>query len=195
MAGGEAWRKLHLAVYADIGMIMAQTRTDQDADDPSQVAPLLDQIDGPITWVTADGAYDGSPTCLTIAAHGDGIEVVIPPRSTAESSTEPTSPTQRDWKTADDHRQRHLAWQATTGYGQHADCTIDGSLHRCGSNSVAGTRLRCSKRPAGAIGVAVLNRMLARTSEIRPSPTRNHVTGWSCGWGHLALHSASATTP
>ena len=50
------WRKLHLAVDAASGMIVAQTRTDQDADDPSQVAPLLDPIDGRIARVTADGA-------------------------------------------------------------------------------------------------------------------------------------------
>src|SRR5208282_2046654 len=94
------WRKLHLAVDAASGMIVAQTLTDQDADDPSQAAPLLDQIGGPIVRVTADGAYDGAPTYQTIAAHGDDIEVVIPPRSTAVSSSEPDSPTQRD---------RHLA--------------------------------------------------------------------------------------
>lgn len=55
------WRKLHLAVDAGSGMIVAQTLTDQDIDDPSQVAPLLDQIDAGIATVTADGAYDGAP--------------------------------------------------------------------------------------------------------------------------------------
>src|SRR5271163_3906576 len=94
------WRKLHLAVDAASCMIVAQTLTDQDADDPSQVAPLLDQIDGPIIRVTADGAYDGAPTYQTIATHGDGIEVVIPPRSTAVPNGEQGAPTQRD---------RHLA--------------------------------------------------------------------------------------
>jgi hypothetical protein len=74
---------LHLAVDAASGMIVAQTLTDQDADDPSQVGPLLDQIDEPIGQVTADGAYDGTPTYRTIAQRGDGIEVVIPPRSAA----------------------------------------------------------------------------------------------------------------
>jgi len=74
------WRKLHLAVDAASGMIVAQTLTDQDTDDPSQVGPLLDQIDDPIGRVTADGAYDGVPTYQTIAAHGDGIDVVILPR-------------------------------------------------------------------------------------------------------------------
>ena len=107
MVGGQAWREVapdmaqgHLAVDATSGMIVARTLTDQDADDPSQVGPLLDQIDDPIGQVTADGAYDGAPTYQTIAQHGDGIEVVIPPRSTAVPSGEPDPPTRRD---------RHLA--------------------------------------------------------------------------------------
>ena len=58
------WRKLHLAVDAASGMIVAQTLTDQDVDDPSQVGPLLDQIG----QVTADGAYDDDPTYQTITA-------------------------------------------------------------------------------------------------------------------------------
>jgi len=37
------WRKLHLAVDAANGMIVAQTLTDQDTDDPSQVGPLLNR--------------------------------------------------------------------------------------------------------------------------------------------------------
>jgi hypothetical protein len=57
------WRKLHLAVYAANGTIVAQTRTDHHSCDP-----LLDQIDSRIGRVTADGA----PTYATIAAHGDG---------------------------------------------------------------------------------------------------------------------------
>jgi hypothetical protein len=50
--------------------------------------------------VTADGVYDGTPTCQTIARHGDGIEVMDPPCSTAVPSGEEGAPTQRD---------RHLA--------------------------------------------------------------------------------------
>ena len=114
------WRKLHLAVNAASGLIVAQTLTDQDTDDPSQVAPLLDQIDDPIGQVTADGAYDGAPTYQTIAAHGDGIEVVIPPRSTAVPSGELDPPTQRDRHLAMITEQGRLAWQVTTGYGQRS---------------------------------------------------------------------------
>jgi hypothetical protein len=60
------WRKLHLAVDAANGMIVAQTLTDQNADDPFRVGPLLSQIDDLIIRVTADGAYDGAPTHQTI---------------------------------------------------------------------------------------------------------------------------------
>ena len=73
------WRKLHLAVDAASCMIVAQTLIDQHVDDPSQVVSLPDQIEGEIAKVMADGAYDGAPTHETIAAHGDDIEVVIPP--------------------------------------------------------------------------------------------------------------------
>ena len=56
------WRKLHLAVDADTGLIMAETLTDNEVGDPTEVRPLLDQIDTEIASVTADGAYDGAPT-------------------------------------------------------------------------------------------------------------------------------------
>jgi hypothetical protein len=88
MKSRRKWRKLHLSVDASNGIIVTQTLTDQDADDPSQVTPLLGQIDDWVGWVTADGAYDGAPTYAAIAAHGDDIEVVIPMRSTAILSGE-----------------------------------------------------------------------------------------------------------
>ena len=114
------WRKLHLAVDAGSGMIVAQALTDQDADDPSHVAPLLDQIDDRIARVTADGAYDGDSTYQTIAAHGDGIDVVIPPRSTAVPSGEPDQPTQHGRHLKMITERGRLAWQAATEYGQRS---------------------------------------------------------------------------
>ena len=40
-----SWQKLHLATDADTGRIVASVLTDKDADDGSQVGPLLDRID------------------------------------------------------------------------------------------------------------------------------------------------------
>jgi hypothetical protein len=167
------WRKLHLAVDAASGMIVAQTLTDQDTDDPSQVAPLLDQIDTSIGRVTADGAYDGAPTYQTIAAHGEGIEVVIPPRSTAVPGSEPVPPTQRDRHLAMIAGQGRLAWQATTGDGRRS--LVETTMGRY--KSLIGPRLRArgfaARQTEAAIGVAVLNRMLAagRPDSVRRQPT------------------------
>jgi hypothetical protein len=72
------WKKLHLAVDADTGMIMASTLTGNDVGDPSQVAPLLDQIEATIASVTADGAYDGMPTYDVVAQRSEDIHVPAP---------------------------------------------------------------------------------------------------------------------
>ena len=142
-------------------MIVAQTLTDHDDDDPSQVAPLLDQIDTPIARVTADGAYDGAPTYATIAAHGDDIEVVIPPHSTAIPGGEPSQLTQRDRHVEMIAEQGRLAWQKATDYGQRS--LIETTMGRY--KAVIGPRLRArgfdAQQTEAAIGVAALNRMLA----------------------------------
>jgi transposase len=166
------WCKLHLAVDATSGLIVAKTLTDQEADDPSQVGPLLDQIDEPIGQVTADGAYDGAPTYQTIAQHGDGIEVVIPPRATAIASGELETPTQRDRHLAMIAEQGRLAWQAATGYGQRS--LVETTMGRY--KSLIGPRLRArsfaGQQTEAAVGVAVLNRMLAagRPDSVRRQP-------------------------
>ena len=159
------WRKLHLAVDLAVdatnGVIVAQTLTDQDIDDPSQVVPLLDQIGGGIAKVTADGAYDGAPTYATIAAHGDNIEVVIPPRLTAVLSDELGPLAQRDRHLEMITERGRLAWQKATDYGRRS--LVETTMGRY--KALIGPRLRARGLPAqraeAAIGVAVLNRMLA----------------------------------
>ena len=47
------WRKLHLAVDADSGEIIAHSLTDQETGDASQLEPLLDQIDYEIGQVSS----------------------------------------------------------------------------------------------------------------------------------------------
>ena len=59
--GRRTWRKLHLAVDADSGEILASELTTAEEGDAALVGPLLEQIPGPLGSVTADGAYDGEP--------------------------------------------------------------------------------------------------------------------------------------
>jgi len=110
------WRKLHLAVDADSGMIVAQTPTDEHTDDASQVDPLLTQIEEEIEKIIADGVYDIAPTFQTVAQHGCDIEVVIPLRKTAFPGTSSCSPNQRDRQLEKINKEGWLAWQAASGY-------------------------------------------------------------------------------
>src|ERR671916_418980 len=85
-----SWRKLHLAVDADTGEIVACVLTDSGTDDAGQVPALLGQIEGEIASVTADGAYDGEPVYQAVLRHqSDPVpDIVIPPRASAVASTE-----------------------------------------------------------------------------------------------------------
>src|SRR4051794_18766324 len=92
-----AWRVLHLATDADTGRIVASVLTDKDADDGSQVGPLLDWIEGAVASVTGDGAYDRDDVYAEVAARHPAAAVVVPPRANAvPSETAGTAPTQRD---------------------------------------------------------------------------------------------------
>ncbi|CAN7721210.1 IS5 family transposase [Phyllobacterium sp. LjRoot231] len=165
------WRKLHLAVNANNGDIVAETLTDQNTDDSSQVEPLLNQIDGEIGQVTADGAYDGKPTYRAVLEHSDTANIVIPPRSTAVGSNGDTGPPadQRDKHIAAIAKDGRLKWQATTGYGKRS--LVETAIGRY--KGLIGRRLRARSFPAQqtevAIGCIVLNRMLAcaRSNSVR----------------------------
>ena len=80
------WRKLHLATDAGTGHIVATVLTDKDADDGSQVGPLLDRVDGPVASVTGDGAFDRDDAYAEVAARHPEAAVVVPPRANAVPS-------------------------------------------------------------------------------------------------------------
>lgn len=163
------WRKLHLALDAGSGEIIAHVLTDQDAGDASQVEPLLDQIDAAIGQFTADGAYDGDPIYEAVLRHSTKAKVVIPPRSTAVANQDTEPPSQRDHHIASIKTDGRLAWQASTGYGKRA--LVETGMGRY--KGIIGRRLRArsfhAQQTEVAIGVTILNRMLdtARPVSVR----------------------------
>ena len=155
------WKKLHLAVDANTGMIMASTLTGNDVGDPSQVAPLLDQIETTIASVTADGAYDGMPTYDVVAGHGEYVRVIIPPHVTAVFSAQAEhNPSQRDQHILLIAAQGRMGWQKETDYGQRA--LVETAMGRY--KAIIGPCLRArsfsGQKVEAAVGVAILNRML-----------------------------------
>jgi hypothetical protein len=143
-------------------MIMASTLTGNDVGDPSQVAPLLSQIEATIASVTADGAYDGMPTYEVVAGHGEGVCVIVPPHVTAELSVEAEhNPSRRD---------KHILSIAARGrleetdYGQRVLVETAMSRYKAIIAPCLRARSFSCQQAESAVAVAVLNRMLTRAA-------------------------------
>ncbi len=156
-----SWRKLHLALDADNGEIIAHRLTDQETGDLSQVEPLLGQIDAKIGQFTADGAYDGGPAYAAVLHHSATARIVIPPLTAAAENDGTGPPSQRDDHIREIANVGRLKWQAATGYGKRA--LVETAIGRY--KTLIGRRLRArsfaAQRTEAAIGCAALNRMLA----------------------------------
>jgi hypothetical protein len=156
-----AWRVLHLATDADTGRIAASALTDSDADDGSQVGPLLDRIDGPVGSFTGDGAYDRDDVYVEVAARHPEAAVVVPPRANAvPSGAAETAPTRRDVHLRHIAERGRMAWQRASGYGWRA--LVESDISRWKRVIGDGLRSRTDGRQATEVAIAAdaLNRML-----------------------------------
>ena len=84
-----AWRSCISPRTPTPAEIVACVLTDRDADDGSQVGPLLDRVDGPVASFTGDGAFDRDDVYAEVAARHPEAAVVVPPRSGAVPSERP----------------------------------------------------------------------------------------------------------
>lgn len=74
------WRKLHIAMDAETGEILASVATTNNVSDKEVLPNLLEQITEEIEQLTADGGYDYRSCYEAIAQRG--ARAVIPPRRT-----------------------------------------------------------------------------------------------------------------
>ena len=165
-----SWRKLHLGVDANTGQIVAVALTSKEVDDAAQIGPLLDQVDGPLSSLTADGAYDQDGVYADVADRHPNAAVIVPPRCTAVLSDKaPTAPTQRDRHLQCIAENGRMAWQTASGYTRRAK--VETAIGRW--KQVIGDDLhsRMDERRVTEVNVAVyvLNRMLdlGRPSYVR----------------------------
>lgn len=173
-----SWRKLHISLDGDTGQLVASTLTDRDVDDAFQVEPLLDQVAGPSTSFTGDGAHDQGSIYAGVAVRHPEAVVVVPPRSTAvPSSTAETAPTQRDRHLRCITEHGRTAWQRASGYTKRARAEAARSRFKRVIGDVRRTsrfdrlRSRTERRRATEVDVAIqaLNRMsdLGRPTYVR----------------------------
>src|SRR5215211_1550177 len=156
-----AWRVLHLATDADTGRIVASVLTDKDADDGSQVGPLLERIEGAVASFTGDGAYDRDDVYTEVLVRHPAAAVVVPPRSNAvPSDTAESAPTQRDQHLQAITEHGRMAWQKASGY--HWRALVEADIARWKRVVGDGLRFQTDGRQATEVAIAadVLNRML-----------------------------------
>jgi hypothetical protein len=135
--------------------------TTNDADDGSQVGPLLDQVDGPIASFTANGAFGRDDVHTEVAARHPEADVIVPPRSSAvPSEAAETAPTQRDRHLQVIAECGRMGWQKGSGYNWRALVGSDIARWKCVIGD--GLRSQTDGRQATEVAIAaeVLNRML-----------------------------------
>jgi hypothetical protein len=165
-----AWRVLHLATDADTGRIVASALTERDADDGSQVGPLLHEIEGPVVSFTGDGAYDRDDVYAEVAARHPDADVIVPPRANAvPSDAAETTPTKRDAHLRCIAERGRMGWQRASGYNIRA--LVESDIARWKRVIGDGLRSQTDGRQATEVAIAanVLNRMLdlGRPSYVR----------------------------
>ena len=154
-----AWRKLHLAVDADTGEIIASDLTARRTADCARVPVLIEQIDDRVASVSADGAYD--TMAVYEAAHGRNrgraVRVLIPPGRDAQLAPRPSP--------ALEERNRNILsirelgrreWHAHSGYSKRS--MVENTMYRY--KTIIGRRMRSRSLPGQRVEVQLAARIL-----------------------------------
>ncbi len=157
-----AWRKLHLAVDADTGEIVASDLTSRRTRDGARVCALLEQIDNPVAALSADGAYDASGVYEAAQEKGEGrrVRVLIPPGRNARLNPRPSA--------AQKERNRNLLtirelgrreWHRSSGYSRRA--MVENTVFRYKTIMGRGMRSRTmtGQRMEVLLACRILNKM------------------------------------
>jgi len=156
------WRKLHLALDAETGEIVAEDLTANDVGDATPVPDLLSQIEDTIASLTGDGSYDteGIYGLLEHLQPGNPIRGIMSPRKDAVPSKHAdTSPTPRDKHIQAIKEKGRIAWQNESGYNKR--CLAETAMFRY--KTIIGRTLRNrsleTQKTEARIGCKALNKM------------------------------------
>ena len=133
--GRRRWKKLHLGVDG-LGAIVAHTLTEGNADDAPTGLKLIDAVDGDISSVTADGAYD--TIAIYEAADVRGAKVVVPPTVTAAVSRRKPRSRLRNYTIRRVMQIGRRRWKKESGF--HRQARAENAFFRY--KSIIGDRLR-----------------------------------------------------
>lgn len=169
MKARRQWRKLHIAIDAATGEIIAEVLTDQDTSDVSQLETLLDQIDDRIDRFIADGAYDGQPTYVAIQQHSPSARIIILPRSTCLPKDIYGPSIQREAHVTSLAEAGRMLWQARNDYGKRSCIETTMGRYKRGSGNRLNARTFINQQAEASRRCSIQNRQLscARPDSVR----------------------------
>jgi len=154
------WRKLHIGVDESTGDILVSALTAASVSDAEALPEMLDEIDAPVTRVSADGGYDQKKAYGAIAALG--AQALIPPRRGAriwQHGNIHAAPLERDEHLRRIRRVGRKRWKLESGYSRR--CLAETAISRF--KRLFGDRLHArdfdNQAAEAFLGVRVLNIM------------------------------------
>jgi len=131
--------------------------TTDDVGDIAAVPDLLDQIDGSVASVPADGAYDADVVYNESSQSHPEAYVIIPPRSTAVVSESGTTRRDEHLRTIEKHGR--IGWQRHSGYCRRSLVETVMFRYKTISGRCLHARTLPNQKTEARSGSAVLNRM------------------------------------
>jgi len=153
------WRKLHLAVNAETGEVLAAELTNRRTADCARVPNLLDQIDVRVASVTADWAYDAGSVYEAAKKKGDGhrVRVLIPPIQGAQpSSSRSPGQWERNRNIRSVRKLGRREWYASSGYSRRS--LVENAVFRY--KAILGQGMRSRSLPNQRIEVRLACKIL-----------------------------------
>jgi hypothetical protein len=166
----KSWRKLHLAIDAETGDIVAVELTDKETDDGAMAGPLLDQVSEPVASFTADGAYDTEGVTAAIEDRHPQAQIIVPPRVTATlSKTAETTPTQRDKHLFTIQKHGRRGWRKRSGYNRRSRVETMVGRYKKILGEQLHSKIFQNQKIEARIGAYILNQMtkLGRADSVR----------------------------
>jgi hypothetical protein len=160
-----AWRKLHLAVDANTGEIVASDLTARRTHDCTQVPTLLEQIDGPVDSVSADGAYDTKAVYEAAHERGEGraVRVPIPPGRNAQLGLNPSvAQKERNRNVRAIRELGRCEWHMQSGYSKRS--LVENTMYRY--RTIIGPSMRSRSSDGQCMEVQLASKILNTMTQL-----------------------------
>jgi hypothetical protein len=156
-----AWRKLHLALDANTGEVVACDLGSNKARDAARVPRLLKQVAQPLASAAADAAYDTEGVYDAIERHraDRSPRVLIPPRKNAQLRPKSSACRERNRNIRSRTRLGKRAWHTRSGYSRRSLAETAMSRYKTIIGPVVRARTLQGQRVEARVGCQILNRM------------------------------------